>query len=121
MNYSERKPDFKIDVLGTTYGVYTGITTADDDILKNCDGYFDKTAKRIVIAAPDDCDLADWEKYEHSVMRHEIVHTFLYESGHSGEMKWDVPGQEHPEHMVEWIAIMFPKLARAFSKAGCEM
>jgi predicted SprT family Zn-dependent metalloprotease len=53
------------------------------------------------------------------VMRHEIVHAFLYESGlgystHIPNCAWAVN-----EEMVDWIAIQTPKMAKVFKQAGC--
>lgn len=39
-------------------------------------------------------------------------------TGISGDTLWDIDGQEHPEHMVEWIAMQFPKMVKAFQAVG---
>ncbi len=119
MNYNETQPTFQLDVLGTIYGVYMGVQPQDDGYLKECDGYCDKTAKRIVVAGEDDrSDLADWTAYERTNLRHEIIHAFLYESGLDGNSYWEANGGDHPEQVVQWLAIQFPKLIKAFQLAG---
>lgn len=58
----------------------------------------------------------DLQQYKNSVMRHEIVHAFLYESGLDVCSKgaW-----AKNEEMVDWIAIQFPKMMVAFHEVGC--
>lgn len=105
-----------INVLGTSY-VILERSAAEDRALEDCDGYCDKTAKLIVIAKKeDDCDLLDFDSYRKKVMRHEIIHAFLFESGlHEC---WEHKGG-HDETYVDWIAVQFPKLLRAFEEASC--
>lgn len=45
------------------------------------------------------------------VIRHELIHAFIYESGLSNENKW-----AENEELVDWIAIQFPKLKKCFEK-----
>ena len=52
-------------------------------------------------------------KYKNSVKRHELIHAFLYESG------LDACSWANNEEMVDWIAIQFPKLFKAFQEVGC--
>lgn len=105
-----------INVLGTPY-VILEHSIAEDRLLEECDGYFDKTTKQIVIAKrADDCELGDFEQYRKKVMRHEIIHAFLYESGLAECWAHD---DGHDETYVDWIAIQFPKLLEAFVEAGC--
>lgn len=47
-----------------------------------------------------------------------MIHAFLFESGIAGCTKWDISGEDHPEHMVEWVGMQFPKLLEAFRAAG---
>lgn len=92
-------------------------SAAEDRTLEECDGYCDKTAKLIVIAKKEaDCDLMDFDSHRKKVMRHEIIHAFLFESGlHEC---W-THGSGHDETYVDWIAVQFPKLLKAFEEAGC--
>jgi len=52
------------------------------------------------------------------VLRHEIIHAFLYESGLYGSSlssdRWALN-----EEMVDWLAIQFPKILKAFEDVGC--
>lgn len=88
----------------------------DDDYLEQCDGYCDKTARLIVVTVRNkNCDLLDFDAYQRKVIRHEIIHAFLFESGlHEC---WD-HGTGHDESYVDWIAVQWPKIARAFAEVG---
>lgn len=111
-------PTCTVDVLGTEYGIYLGVEAKNDELLLDCTGYCDKTTKRIVVGDFDGCNLGDEADLKRYCLRHEIVHAFLFESGIAGDTIWDIEGQEHPEHMVEWIAMQFPKLIKAFQAVG---
>lgn len=118
--YEETTPDYVLNVLGTNYSIYLNVPDDKDNYLKECSGYCDKSAKRIsVMAESADSELADWDEYAKSCLRHELIHAFLYESGIDGNCTWDIPGEEHPEHMVAWIATQFHKLLMAFEATKC--
>lgn len=106
----------KINILGTEYGIYIEQESTDKELL-DCDGYCDKTTKKIVVTEKiEDCNLGDFSVYQRKIMRHEIVHAFLFESGlHEC---WEKK-QGRDETMVDWIACMFPKMKNAFEEAGC--
>ena len=107
----------KIDVLGTKYTIQV-LSAAKDSMLNTCDGYCDKTTKRIVVKAKDDgADLGNFEVYLKKVKRHEIIHAFLFESGLHENFKHDEWG--HDETMIDWFAVQFPKLTAAFKAADC--
>ena len=89
-----------------------------DETLASCDGYCDKTTKRIVIATKSkDCDLGDFEWYRKKVLRHEIIHAFHFESGIGENLENKQYG--FPETIVDWVAFQFPKMLKAFEEVGC--
>ena len=100
-----------VDVLGTKYTI-TESNKVKDDNLNNGDGYCDHSTKQIVIDTFQDCpgSLADLKKYRQQVIRHELVHAFLFESG-LGADSWGIK-----EEIVDWIAYQVPKLTEAFAK-----
>lgn len=106
----------KINILGTEYTIYE-LSAAEDFNLKEVDGYCDKTTKKIVITTKDDdCNLGDFEVYRKKILRHEIIHAFLFESGlHEN---WMHREYGHDETYVDWIAVQFPKLLKAFEEVG---
>ena len=101
----------KIDVLGTEY-------TIVEKHLDDCDGYCDKTTHEIAITSKDEnTNLGDFEQYRKKILRHEIIHAFLFESGlHEN---WEHKPFGHDETYVDWIAVQFPKLLKAFKAADC--
>lgn len=110
-------PTLKIDVLGAEYTIEEK-AESEDSFLEQCDGYCDKTIRMIVVAKEGEKnELGDYERYKKKVMRHEIIHAFLFESGlHEN---WEHKGNGHDETFVDWIAVQFPKILKAFKAAGC--
>ena len=103
-----------VNILGTVYSVYAR-SEEEDKYLKDCDGYCDKTTKEIVVKAEsEDCDLGDYEVYRKKVLRHEIIHAFLFESGLHENFRHSEFG--HDETYVDWIAVQFPKMIAAFTE-----
>lgn len=81
----------------------------------------DPIAKEILIFnyKQDAISVKDLVAYQRKVIRHEIVHAFLYESGlwqnSYGSKCW-----AQNEEMVDWFAIQEPKIHSAYIEAGCE-
>lgn len=104
-----------INVLGTDYTV-SEKSKVEDSFLEQCDGYCDKTSKKIVVKAYDkSCELDNFPVYQKQCIRHEIIHAFLFESGLHQNFKHDEWG--HDETMIDWFAFMFPKMQKAFREA----
>lgn len=104
----------KLDVLGTEYLILER-SKNEDEILGDNSGYCDKTTKKIVIAKRDsDSTLGDWDAYRRHCLRHEIIHAFMFESGLDSIESYPL------EIMVDWTAMQFCKIQRAFEIAGCE-
>ena len=107
----------KVSILGTEYTVVVA-SKEEDKFLQKCDGYCDKTSKKIVVTTKaDDCEIDIFEEYQKKVIRHEIIHAFLIESGLQENFKHEEWG--HEETMIDWIAIQFPKMLQAFKEADC--
>jgi len=102
----------KISILGTEYEIDL-VKNHNDKALDNSDGYCDSSVKQIVV---DDMSESvghvgvkkDLNQYRKKVVRHEVIHAFLYESG-LAENSW---GEN--EEIVDWIAVQFPKMLAAF-------
>lgn len=79
-----------VDVLGTKYTI-TESNKVKDDNLNSGDGYCDHSTKQIVIDTFQDSpgSLADLKTYRQQVIRHELVHAFLFESG-LGADSWGI-------------------------------
>lgn len=109
----------KINILGTEYTICEK-TEEQDCRLKKCDGYCDKTSKEIVIikVTDDNCDLHNPKWYTDKLLRHEIVHAFLFESGMHECTNWDAKDSCHNEQLVDWFAIQSPKIYDVYLKLG---
>jgi len=104
------------NVLGSLWALYTG-TIDTFPLLKDMDGYTDYTSRFIVVLEkPDDCQISDFEWYQNKVIRHEVVHAYLYESGLHGCMEIEKGTGGHPEQLVDWIAIQFPKIMQTYQE-----
>ena len=106
----------KVNVLGTEYTIIESSVDKDAK-LDNQDGYCDTSIKVCVVdgmKTTDNQAKANLPEYKKSVIRHELIHAFLYESGLDGSAYWAVS-----EEMIDWLAIQFPKLLQAFKDADC--
>lgn len=103
-----------IDVLGSKYSI-TQTNKIKDPALESCDGYCDYSIRSIVIDTFQDStdSLKDLDAYKKKVIRHELIHAFLFESG-LGSNSWAAN-----EEIVDWIAHQFPKMKKAFEESGC--
>ena len=101
-----------VNILGTEYSVEHR-TEKQDSHLREADGYCDKTTCMVVIAdRENESDLGDYGQYQRKVTRHELIHAFLFESGLHQEFG-------HDEVTIDWFAVQFPKIMKAFKEAGC--
>lgn len=106
----------KVNVLGTDYTVT--VTNEDEDPrLTDCDGICDDTTKEILVEDYSNADpLASKRNLSvqrKKVIRHEITHAFLFESGLAENSDW-----AQNEELVDWIAMQGPKLCDAWREAG---
>lgn len=97
------------NVLGTGYTVKIINNNEREefpDLTEEMDGYCNYYTKEIIVVREDD-DMQGYDEYVEQVVRHELVHAYLYESG-LHEYSTD-------ETLVDWIAIQMPKMAETFS------
>lgn len=110
--------NFKVNILGVEYKVLVNQSREDYPLLEEADGFTDFTTKKIIIeklkTGPRNWE--DMDSYFKQVLRHEIVHAFLHESGLDSNTDW-----ARNEEIVDWIAIQFPKLKKTFKEAQEEM
>lgn len=109
----------KVSVLGVEYKIIFR-TDKDDEKLDGADGYCEFLSKEIVIdksifTGGDGSPLVlkKLDLLGLKVIRHELIHAFIYESGLSSENTW-----AENEELVDWIAIQFPKLKKCFDEVG---
>ena len=108
-----------VDILGTEYKILIG-DEKDFPALTDNDGYTDTSIKQIVIdnmrySEGDKNRKGDIITYQKQVLRHEIIHAFLAESGLDGNGH-AVDHWEFNEEMVDWFAIQSPKIFKVFKE-----
>ena len=107
-----------ISVLGSEINILF-CKEKDDDKLEQMAGYYDSSKSIIVVKIFDanETSLGDLERYQKEVLRHEIIHAFLHESGMDACASscdcWALN-----EEMVDWFAIQSPKIFKLFEKEG---
>ena len=105
----------KVKILGTEYEIVKNAEEKDYPQLKKCDGFTDFSIKKIVVAEfdKDESSIDDLEWYKNKVLRHEIVHAFVHESGLAENCDW-----ARNEEMTDWIALQFTKMLEVFIQVG---
>ena len=106
--------DTSISILGELYTIYIR-RTEDDANLKDSDGYTDFSAKEIVMRDINSISftIKNPMVYWNKVLRHEILHAFIRESGiceYFDEMD--------EEQIVDWVAYQFPKIQKVYEGLG---
>lgn len=108
--------DRTVNILGTQWTIKEQ-SESENELLKGCDGYSDWTTKEIVVEREMCGTLGNMEAYIKKVLRHEIVHAFLLESGlHEASSCTDAWATS--EEMVDWIARQGQKIYHAWKEAG---
>jgi len=110
----------KVHVLGTEYEIVER-TRDSDKRLESANGYVDSSVKRIVLCRQevDEYTIDDVSWFVKKVLRHEIVHAFLLESGLASNSCLFEEGWAKNEEMVDWFALQAPKIFEAFKEADC--
>lgn len=107
-----------INILGTDIKVVFR-EESQDLKLEDMGGYFDATENLICVKIPpiDKDSLGNLENWQKKVLRHEIIHAFLHESG----LDWSAAPADCwavNEEMVDWFAIQSPKIFKVFREQG---
>lgn len=105
----------EVNILGTNYRIEKH-KNGDDNKLESANGYCETYSKKIVLETirSHPMNYEKIEEFEKKVLRHEIVHAFLFESGIDSSSEW-----ARNEEIVDWIALQFPKLLDAFKETEC--
>ena len=115
-----------VNVLGTKYTIKM-VKISECDLLRNINwcGSCYEMIKEILIGDPSEEEyfgkLSKEEKTEtiNQILRHEITHAFFNESGLSASANTFEGSWAKNEELIDWIAIQFPKMQKAFEEAGC--
>lgn len=112
-----------INVLGTLYKVYQLESKEENDKELNSweAGHCRGIEKVIMIAYMEDSarlgNLSNVKKeFTSEVLRHEIVHAFLSESGLRWNSNDSTNGWAENEEMVDWFAIQSPKIFKVYKE-----
>lgn len=119
MGYQYYMQDFKVNILGSEWSVKFG-SEEEYPSLAKMDGYADSSIREIVV---DDMKAskgqieskADLESYQRQVIRHEIVHAFLFESGLDSNSN-NTESWATDEEMVDWFTIQSPKIFKVLNE-----
>lgn len=105
----------KVNVLGTEYNVIEANEETDKSLVGK-DGYCDTSTKECVVdemTRTEPNQKKNLPEYKKQVIRHELIHAFLYESGLDVCSEW-----AKNEELVDWVSIQFPKMLKAFNEAN---
>lgn len=107
-----------VNILGTEYKIL--LDCDEDDMPIGSDGCCDHSNHTIkIMRIPVDRNsVKDISAYTKKVLRHEIIHAFLHESG-VWSCSCAVDAWAMSEEMVDWIAIQSPKMLKAFKEVDC--
>ena len=106
-----------VSILGSEWKIIVEPETKSK-MYKDVDGWSDYSVKEIHIALrkKDYDDFDSLLAYRKKVVRHELIHAFLDESG-LGENAGQYEGAwTKNEEMVDWIAFQFPKIEKVFKE-----
>ena len=119
-NQPQRESGKIVHILGTEYKILI-IDESDYRYSKDVEGWCDTQAKEIILynLKQNSDSVRDLVAFQNKVLRHEIVHAFLYESG-LWQSSCVINGWAQNEEMVDWIAIQEPKINKAFKEAECD-
>lgn len=102
----------EINILGQDYKIKNQ-KEEENEKLKNADGICEFYSKEIIVCdiAEDKDTFSNFQEYRNKVLRHEIIHAFIHESGLDIMSEW-----ARNEEMVDYFAIQIPKIAKIFKE-----
>lgn len=105
-----------IVILGSEWQI-DFLSIENDSNLEEKDGYCDKSTKTIVVRLDNNGGFGNFEEVQKSIIRHEVIHAFLIESGLDNN--WQHPSEfGHDETTVDWFAIQWHKINKVFEELG---
>lgn len=110
----------EINILGTIYTIIHK-SISEDNKLQEMEGYTDVYGKNIIIGKIEERDWCKTEPIErvniikNKILRHEIIHAFLFESGLDVNSDRSYSWATN-EEMVDWFALQGPKIYDAYKQ-----
>ena len=104
-----------VNILGTEYNIYR-LSSKENPKLEGNNGICEQYSKEIILNTleeekQDVMCVENVEEFEKKVLRHEIIHAYLGESGLRSSSEW-----AENEEMVDWFAIQLPKIFETFKE-----
>lgn len=96
-----------VTILGTTWTVRSA-SEQEEPRLIGISGFTDWTTKTICVEKNETGNLGKLEDFMQKVIRHEVVHAFMFESGLGDSFEHKDYGQE--ETIVDWFAFQMEKI-----------
>lgn len=101
--------NIKADILGSEYRIMSA-TESEEPRLIGKNGFTDWTSRLICLERNFDGDLDSAKAFMEKVIRHELIHAFMFESGFGECMEHNACGQE--ETVIDWFAFQMPKIMK---------
>lgn len=114
----------QIDILGTLYSIQIADPKVDVWFVKypSWQGYCSDVTKSIILRDDFDKDsrysTEEMDRAIKETLRHEIIHAYLNESGLKGSAGTYQSAWTGNEEMIDWFAIMLPKIFKTYSELG---
>ena len=100
--------DTTVMILGAVWTVRSA-TETEEPRLDGVNGFTDWTTRTIYLEKNTQGNLGSIEIYMNQVIKHEVVHAFMFESGLGDAFEHKDYGQE--ETIVDWFAFQMGKIA----------
>lgn len=117
----ETQNTFKVDILGSEWTIKY---LDEDPRFEHAEGFTNEALREITIENvkasddPLDFDIPSQYVNQKRVLRHEIIHAYLFESG-LGESSNPCEAWAVNEEMVDWFARNLPKMTATFKELNC--
>jgi len=104
-----------LNILGQDYEVLFQ-TKKDNGKLEHADGLCETYSKKLIVCEfeQDIMNVENIDLYKNKVLRHEIIHAFLHESGLDSNSE-----RARNEELVDFFAIQMPKMLKVMEQASC--
>lgn len=105
--------EFKtVSILGAEYKILPKKYGEEDT-----DGETDFSCQNIYLREDNVNGIGDFLELQKNVLRHEIIHAFMYESGLGFNWRHDCY-IGHDETVIDWFAIQSPKIFKVYDQLG---
>ena len=107
--------DQKVKILGKEWIIHFVRAIENDQSIS---GMTDPTSREMFIKTTNSENVKDFQRETANTIRHEVIHAFLFESGLGAD--WEHKALGHEETVVDWFAVMYPRIRKVFKQLGVE-